>query len=361
MPRASICKRRIETCARGMRWVRPVRASTEVEPLRAGPATDSPSPEAASVARVGLASKRLEDTPGDVPEPSPLRCSESPRTGGPASDATQPLSHRGAALATGRSDGLPSCSPHLLHLETSARGLGRPSSNRVTVEMGPSTPTPLAPSARPEAETLARSRRFCHLLAPRARDRRVTDLARPEAPPWRKDLRIRLGSPVARRTRPCERLGLSPSPAATTSHARFRCEPRARLPGREESARDASRRSSGLDDSAETLSPMTPSPLATEDPLSTDSPAKGGPEIRGRGAFPRVTERPAGGGRGRWPQCALGREMPASRRTWVPPRWVGALARVPFLPLDRDPTRAVGPLARTRRASALPQIGRAHV
>lgn len=57
MPRASICKRRIETCARGMRWVRPLRASTEVEPLRAGPATDSPSPEAASVARVGLASK----------------------------------------------------------------------------------------------------------------------------------------------------------------------------------------------------------------------------------------------------------------------------------------------------------------
>ena len=126
--------------------------------------------------------KRLEDTPGDVPEPSPLRCSDSPRTGGPASDATQPLSHRGAALATGRSDGLPSCSPHLLHLETSARGLGRPSSNRVTVEMGPSTPTPLAPSARPEAETLARSRRFCHLLAPRARDRRVTHLARPEDP-----------------------------------------------------------------------------------------------------------------------------------------------------------------------------------
>lgn len=182
MPRASICKRRIETCARGMRWVRPLRASTEVEPLRAGPATDSPSPEAASVARVGLASKRLEDTPGDVPEPSPLRCSESPRTGGPASDATQPLSHRGAALATGRSDGLPSCSPHLLHLETSARGLGRPSSNRVTVEMGPSTPTLLAPDARPEAETLARSRRFCHLLAPRARDRRVTHLARPEDP-----------------------------------------------------------------------------------------------------------------------------------------------------------------------------------
>jgi len=58
MPRASICKRRIETCARGMRWVRPLRASTEVEPLRAGPATNSPSPEAASMAHMGLASKR---------------------------------------------------------------------------------------------------------------------------------------------------------------------------------------------------------------------------------------------------------------------------------------------------------------
>lgn len=207
------------------------------------------------------------------------------------------------------------CRAALLTFHTSrpeTRGLGRPVSHWIDRGDGVVDTGGPRPDTRPEGETTgaleallspARSASTRPLLhAPRST----------RGPPWRRTYEsprslVSLGAWHASGSGLRLRRRRRPPP-------QFPMRTAERPPGREEPAHNASRRSSGVDERAETRPPTTPSPLTTEDLFSAGRPAKDEPVIRGRGAILRVPERPARDGRGRWPLCALGRERPSPRR-----------------------------------------------
>lgn len=121
----------------------------------------------------------------------------------------------------------PSCSPHLPRCETAARGHGWPRPLCLTGDREPSTSGATNPS-KPGAETTCA---LTALLSPARCASTRPQLQRPRrarGPPWQTDRRTlaRAAGRPARGCRSCERLGLTPSPAATTTPPLFRCGPR---------------------------------------------------------------------------------------------------------------------------------------